>query len=176
MKRTGFKRLTYAELIEKQEKAKLKPKIKPKKKKSNANILKRAKVVLWELCKIFVRRRDGDTCFTCGKKGLSGSNQQTGHFIPSSVCGGYLRYDIRNLAVQCYSCNINAGGNGAIFNQHLRVKYGNEFVDQIFQDKEKTIKLDIIYVESLIEEYRQALLLPEKELFKYTLAFRTTTQ
>lgn len=141
-------------------------------KTSPAQQLKRAREKLWEVCKQLVRKRDGDRCFICGKAGLVGSNWHTGHFIPSSVCGGYLRYDIRNLASSCYACNINLGGNGALFNQRLRSVYGDEHVERIFEDRQKTIKLDLIYLTELTNEYRLVMERDPTFLYHYTLAFR----
>jgi hypothetical protein len=35
--------------------------------------------------------------------------------FPKAWCGYRMKYDLRILATQCYYCNINLGGNGAIF-------------------------------------------------------------
>jgi len=93
--------------------------MKSKKKQPTPSQLKKK---LWELCKQACREQYGNVCYTCGRTGLEGSGWHTGHFIPSSVCGALLRYDLRNLRPQCYSCNINAGGNGAIFSKRMDEK------------------------------------------------------
>ena len=110
--------------------------------------------LLWIECKRLVRQRDGNKCFTCGATGLKGSNQQTGHFIPSSTCGAFLRYDLRNLAIQCARCNLWGGGEGALFYKNMVKKHGQEYVDQIFKDKNKIVKARDFYVERLLE-YRK---------------------
>ncbi len=90
---------------------------------------------LWELCKQEIRAKYGNTCFTCSKTGLKGSDWHTGHFIPSSVGGAWLRYDLRNLRPQCYNCNINAGGNGAIYYQRMVATVGQVAVDQLMSER-----------------------------------------
>jgi hypothetical protein len=91
--------------------------VKKRKKKSD---LQKLKEKLWELCKQITRATYGNTCYTCGKAGLEGSNWHTGHFISSSICSTALRYDLRNLRPQCYNCNINKSGNWLAFEYHLR--------------------------------------------------------
>ncbi len=100
---------------------------------------------LWVECKRIVRdiykRGDGTyNCYTCPQTNLTGSNCQTGHFIPKSVCGAFLKYDLRNLRIQCFRCNCNLSGNGAIFYRNMVRDEGQEYVDQLFLDKQKSIK------------------------------------
>jgi len=137
------------------------------KRKSKTPIAK-LKNTLWELCKSIVRRRDGNTCFICGKKDLEGAGWHTGHFIPSSTCGAFLRYNLRNLHSSCYYCNINLGGNGALFLLRLEEEYGREFVDQIIRDKNISIKADILFYQKTIEEYIELDKLDQEELQEYT--------
>lgn len=111
---------------------------------------------LWELCRALIKNKYGSTCFTCGKKRLLKSNRHTGHFIPKAACGAYLKYDLRNLRPQCYHCNINLGGNGAEFYKNLVEKEGQEYVDQLFLDKQKTVKAMDHYL-MLIDKYTEML-------------------
>lgn len=112
---------------------------------------------LWELCKQLIRELYGNECFTCGRIGLSGSNWHTGHFLPSSTCGAYLRYDLRNLRPQCYACNIHLGGNGAAFYKAMVEDVGQKEVDQIFKDKQKIVKVDRAFYETRIKSYTKVL-------------------
>jgi 5-methylcytosine-specific restriction endonuclease McrA len=128
--------------------------MKRRKKKSN---LKKLKDRLWELCKQITRLKYGNVCYTCGARRLSGSNWQTGHFIASSVCGAYLRYDLRNLRIQCMRCNIHAGGNGAIYYEKMVEREGQKYVDKLFKDKQKIIKADALWFQSKIDEYTSIL-------------------
>lgn len=127
------------------------------KRKSRTEVAK-LKDKLWELCKQITRKRyerdDGTwTCYTCKKHLVYGKDAHTGHFIPSAVGGAFLRYDLRNLRVQCYNCNINLGGNGSYFYNQLVVDEGQQYVDKLFQDKHITIKADAWWFKQKIEEY-----------------------
>ena len=108
---------------------------------------KKLKDELWNECKRIIRARyikdDGTwDCFTCGKRIDEPVKAQTGHFLPGSTCGAYLRYDLRNLRIQCYNCNINQGGAGADYYRRLQETEGQEYIDQIYKDKHVTVKAD----------------------------------
>lgn len=114
--------------------------------------------LLWIECRriadfLFVSKDGKYYCFTCGCH-IEGGNKQLGHFIPSSVCGAFLRFDVyRNLRWQCMRCNVHAGGNGAIYYENLVKENGQEYVDQIMKDKQKSVKAYDFYVE-LLAKYR----------------------
>lgn len=131
---------------------------KPKKRRKGSTDIKKAKTKLWELCKQLTRKTYGNTCYTCGKKGLAGSSWQTGHFIASSIGGTYLRYDLRNLRPQCYRCNIDFSGNGAVFYRLLVGDCGQEYVDELFRDKERIVKADLPFYLGKIAEYEKLLI------------------
>lgn len=105
------------------------------KKKPKVVPLDRVENKLWALCKRIIRKTYGNTCYTCGKKDLSGIKWQTGHYIPRSVCGAYLKYDLRNLRPQCVRCNKWLGGNWVSFRERLILLEGEAYVDQIHEDK-----------------------------------------
>lgn len=111
-----------------------------------------AKKKLWKLCKEIVRKKYGNVCYTCDRGNLVGSNWHTGHMIPKSVCGAYLKYDIRNLRPQCYHCNINLGGNGAEFLRRMIEREGQSYVDNLYRQKNQ-IYPESIRVKELTEEY-----------------------
>lgn len=136
---------------------------------------KKLKEELWELCKKIVRARDGNVCIICGKSNLEGSGWHTGHFLPSSTCGAYLRYDLRNLHSSCYNCNINLGGNGAMFYKILVSKFGQDFVDRLFVDKQKIIKADEIFYNSKINEYEKIQDWDKDKLLNYTKGDTSTS-
>jgi hypothetical protein len=137
------------------------------KRKSTTPVAK-LKAKLWELCKQIVRKRDGNVCVSCMKGELEGANHHTGHLIPSAACGAFLRYDLRNIHSQCYHCNINLGGNGAMFYKRLVDIYGQEFVDGIFRDKQIVIKADVTFYSKKIAEYEELINLSQKKLQAYT--------
>ena len=79
-------------------------------------------------------------CYTCGKVITSKSDAHTAHLIPRSTCGAFLKYDLRNLRVCCMACNVWLGGNGAIFYRNMVEREGQQYVNQLFLDKQKTVK------------------------------------
>lgn len=136
-------------------------------KKSKPIPVSRLKNKLWELCKQITRKTyanpDGSwNCFTCGQRLDEPYKAQTGHFIPSSTCGAYLRYNLRNLRIQCYFCNINCGGNGAVFYERLVQEKGQKYVDELMRDKNKITKADVIFYLNLIEQYEKELALTSR--------------
>lgn len=136
--------------------------------KKSKTPLAKAKAKLWKVLKQLLDIRDGDVCISCGTSGLVGANKHGGHFIPSSSCGGNLRYDLRNVFNQCATCNLFRNGAGAEYTLALQKKFGNEFVEKIIADKQLGIKLDVIYVDSLREYYESLLTMNKKELIKLT--------
>lgn len=129
----------------------------PLKRKSKSNIRK-LQDELWKECRRVTMDRylckDGrHYCFTCDKP-IESSNRQLGHFIPNSVGGALLRYNLDNLRLQCYYCNINLGGNGSEFYRRLVKEKGQEYVDYLFRLKTQTIKAEDHYNE-LLNTYKQ---------------------
>lgn len=110
--------------------------------------------LLWEHCRRITKARyikDGKYyCFTCGKP-IEKSNCQLGHFIPNSVGGALLRYNLDNLRLQCYYDNINLGGNGAVFYKNLLEEKGQAHIDKLFQLKGQTCKAIDLYKELLLQ-------------------------
>ena len=124
--------------------------------------IKQLKKILWELCKQITRKRYQNkngtwNCYTCGRLIDEPTKAQTGHFIPSGSCGAFLRYDLRNLRIQDYFCNINQGGNGAEFYKRMVEEVGQKTVDEIFKDKQKVVKADVLFYEKKIKEYKELL-------------------
>ena len=128
-----------------------------KRTKRPKNPLKKARKELWELCKQIIRKKYGNTCYTCDAKNLAGSNWHTAHFIARSICGLYLRYDLRNLRPGCYRCNISLAGNGAAFYRRLVDIEGQTYVDGIFADKNRAQKETLAFYQDLILHYQQLL-------------------
>lgn len=158
MKRTPFKRKsTPAPFLTKPRKGLKRGRLKKVSKQSISKLQR----ILWELCKQITRHRyrkkDGTwCCFTCGRVIDEAWKAQTGHGIPKASLGAYLKYDLRILRVQDYWCNINLGGNGAEFYRKLVEELGQEEVDKIYQDRQKTVKAYDHY-QSLITQYQKEL-------------------
>ncbi len=108
------------------------------KKRKVKSPLSKLKKQLWQLCREITIKRDGSDCFTCPSKALEGSNRQLGHFISSSICSTELRYDLNNLRIQCYSCNINKSGNWLAYENRLLKENGEDFVKELKARNELT--------------------------------------
>lgn len=128
----------------------------PKRRKKTTDTA-RLKKELWELCKKLTRLRYGNVCYTCDAYPLSGGNWHTAHFVASSVCGAFLRYDLRNLRPGCYRCNVSLAGNGAVYYRRMVEREGQAYVDQIFADKERVTKLTPEFLREKIAEYKAIL-------------------
>lgn len=92
-------------------------------------------------------------CYTCNSGPLEGANCQLGHFLHRSTCGAFLKYDMRNLRFQCFMCNLRRGGMGAEFGERLAREHGQEYVDELFRDKQRTTK-DYDHYVQLLEQYK----------------------
>ena len=114
---------------------------------------------LWELCKRITRKRYKH-CYTCPQRDLVGANAQTGHYYPKGALGAKLKYDLRILRLQCYNCNINFGGMGAVYRENMKREIGAEAEQKLYNEcassKGKPIKARDYYIK-LIEEYRKLL-------------------
>ena len=106
--------------------------------------IKKIQELLWQECRRIVKVRFGNLCYTCGKK-IEGKNWQCGHIIPKKICH-HMKYDLRILRPQCYFCNINLGGNGAIGIYKMIAEHSMAYVDEIFEDYfYKRVKVDLEY-------------------------------
>lgn len=114
--------------------------------------------LLWQECRRIIKAeyiKDGKYyCYTCGKE-IEGSNCQLGHFIPNSVGGALLRYNLDNLRLQCYYDNINLGGNGSEFYRKLVEEKGQSFVDALFKLKNQGTVNAIDHYKKLLKDYSQ---------------------
>lgn len=109
---------------------------------------------LWKHCKRIVRKTYGNKCYTCDQTGLVGSNWHTGHLFAKASIGAFLKYDLRVLRPQCMNCNINLGGNGANFYRRMLVIEGEEYMNQLERDKQKTVKAYDHY-QRILSEYEK---------------------
>ena len=81
-------------------------------------------------------RSGGDICFTCSVY-VEGKNKQCGHFISRRHMA--TRFELDNLRIQCYRCNIWLNGNGAEFSIRLIKEIGLIRVEELVK-KSRTIK------------------------------------
>lgn len=125
------------------------------KKRSKRNSLASYKKKLWKVFSQYIKLRDGPQCFVCGKTGLKGQNWHVGHCIPKAAGGLLLYFHEQNNHSCCYFCNINLGGNGAVYNQRIREVYGNEMMDELLRLRGRVVKWTREDYEDLIAEYKR---------------------
>lgn len=123
----------------------------------------------------FIRRRDGidgeirGYCFDCGHY-AEGQQFQAGHFEPSGSCGALLRFHPHNMHGQRGGCNMKFQQETVKIAYTLAMlrKYGAEYVDFLRSLKNKTIKADIIFYQTLLDLYKAG---DEKAIIDYLHSF-----
>lgn len=95
-----------------------------------AETISKHKKRAWTVFSKFIRKRDKGICISCGKIAM-GSGYHAGHFIAGSICGVSLYFSEINVNGQCYFCNINLGGNGALYALSLQRKYGIDIIEKL---------------------------------------------
>lgn len=141
MKRSGFKQKPTVPM----KRGKLKKKSKQK--------ISTIQNKIWEHCKRIIRGAYGNTCYTCRRTGLEGSNWHTGHLWAKASLGAFLKYDLRILRPQCYDCNINKGGMGADFYLRMCEESTPQFMEQLKKDRQVEVRAYDHYM-MLLEKYK----------------------
>jgi hypothetical protein len=90
-------------------------------------------------------------CFTCG--GFFTLRQiDCGHYIGREHMG--TRWEERNTAPQCHTCNRFREGQKDIFAQNLQKKYGIGILEWLNDKKNKITQFSSNDLEDMIEEYK----------------------
>lgn len=123
----------------------------PKKKKS----LSKLREKLWTFTSKYVRLSAADadgycSCVTCGLV-RHWKEMQAGHFIAKAQ-GNATAWDLRNIHVQCYRCNINLGGNGAEYYPFMIATYGQDVVDELRALSHTSVKLYASDYDDMIDD------------------------
>ncbi len=118
---------------------------------------------IWELCRQIATILYPSDCYTCARTNLTGSNRQLGHLWAKASLGAFLKYDIRILRWQCYNCNINRGGAGADFYARLLQEKGQDFMNQLQEDRKISVNAYDFYV-GLLGRYERYLAELESDL------------
>lgn len=134
--------------------------------------LQKLKTKLEKVCHDYIRARDSvmvggfcGHCFDCGKWS-EGQHFQAGHFHPSGSSGAILRYHPHNIHGQASGCNMAFQQERVKINYTLAMinKYGKNYVEKLGQLKQKTIKADCIFYQTMIDLYNEG---NEKKIIKY---------
>lgn len=116
---------------------------------------------LWELMSTYIRSTStmvGSTthgaCYTCCKVIDLKYECDVGHCYPK---GGYeaLRFDTRNLRIQCKGCNLHKQGEQVEFIRLLRVELGDAEVDQMHSIRRDVVKRSRSWYLEEIEKYKE---------------------
>lgn len=145
MKRGTFKRKPISEQ---------KPMKRTKLKKVSKKPISKIQRELWQECRRVADIFYKPDCYTCNAKNLTAGNKQLGH-VPwaKASLGAYLKYDMRVLRWQCMRDNIHLGGMGAEAYKRMLREEGKAYMEQLEQDRQKTVKAYDHYVE-LLEYYK----------------------
>lgn len=131
---------------------------KPRKalRKKSKEPISRLQRKVWALCREIALIKYPHNCYTCPAKNLEGSNRQLGHMWAKASLGAYLKYDMRVLRWQCFSCNLHKGGMGADFWVNMVRENGQEYMDKLKAERQITVRAYEHY-QSLIPLYEQEL-------------------
>jgi hypothetical protein len=134
--------------------------------------LQKLKDELYRVSHTYIRQRDSlndyeiaGNCFDCGRYAFGG-NFQAGHFIPDASGGAVLRYHPQNMHGQAGGCNMKFQQETVKINYTFAMlkKYGKKRVEQLRKLKNKVVKADEIFYQTLIDLYKKK---DEKAIIKY---------
>ena len=108
----------------------------------------------------YIRLRDaGKFCISCGKKPLK---ENAGHFYNANNHWS-VRFDERNVHLQCEHCNTYLSGNLIYYRENLLTKIGIEEFESLSAEAMKTRKFTIEELKEIIATYKKKI----KELELY---------
>lgn len=113
---------------------------------------------VWDLCRKITFKVHGTNCYTCSQRNLVGRNCHCGHMWPKGAAGALLKYNLDILRPQCYQCNMNYGGRGAVFLEKMAKEVGPEKMQKLFdlklQDSKGQTRATEHYL-MLLEKYHE---------------------
>ena len=110
-----------------------------------------------KLISILVRKGSSDfsgycRCYTCGKVN-KWERMQCGHFVGRS--NNILRYDLRNLRVQCEACNIWKHGNLYEYGKRLDEECGYGTADSLISEGREKKQFTVSELKELCEKFNK---------------------
>lgn len=124
--------------------------------KQRKTSLAAAKRKLWAVMSAYIKKRDGNTCISCGAKGLSGHNWHAGHLFSAGQYAS-IRYNELNVRSQCSRCNIFLRGNVHEYIAALK-RIGQESVyHHLDALKRVQVQWRVPQLEALREDYQRKL-------------------
>ena len=102
----------------------------------------------------YIRERDkGNVCISCQKKPLK---ENAGHFFNANNHWS-VRFDERNVHLQCEHCNTYLSGNLIYYRENLIKKIGLEEFEKLSVKAKETRKFSKEELKEIIEVYRNKL-------------------
>lgn len=107
----------------------------------------------------YIRQRDSDSdgygeCITCGKR-IHWKEGQAGHFVSRKA--SKLRFDERNVNLQCVGCNVFKYGEQWVHGKEIDRKYGDGVADELMSQRHTTHKFTTTELEQIIEYAKEGL-------------------
>ncbi len=100
----------------------------------------------------YIRLRDaGNLCVSCQKKPLK---ENAGHFYNANNHWS-VRFDERNVHLQCEHCNTYLSGNLIYYRENLLKKIGIEEFENLSAEATKTRKFTIEELKEIIATYKK---------------------
>lgn len=99
------------------------------------------KKYLWIIFSKYIRLRDKGVCISCGMMDEV-KNMDAGHYKPRTA-GLSLFFDERNVNCQCKKCNRTLNGNLTKYAFALKIKYGEEILNELEEKVNEKIKISI---------------------------------
>ena len=100
----------------------------------------------------YIRLRDaGNVCISCQKKPLK---ENAGHFYNANNHWS-VRFDERNVHLQCEHCNTYLSGNLIYYRENLLTKIGIEEFENLSAEAMKTRKFTIDELKEIIATYKK---------------------
>jgi hypothetical protein len=100
----------------------------------------------------YIRLRDqGKNCISCGKKP---KKENAGHFYSAGTHTA-VRFNERNVHLQCEHCNTFLSGNLLNYREKLLIKLGFDEFERLSVDAMKTRKYTREELKEIIELYKQ---------------------
>lgn len=126
------------------------------KKKKKAPTLSALENKLDQLFSRYIRLSSADaggtvSCVTC-RKLMHWKESQCGHWVKRQHRA--VRWDERNVGVQCPRCNHFMGGAQDEFSRHIITRHGLEAHDELLRLKHTVFKVNRGFLEELIDTYK----------------------
>lgn len=97
--------------------------------------------------KLIRKRDEGNGCICCGR---DDDTLSAGHYL-SIGSRPDLRFNLINVNMQCYVCNVELHGNQSVYREKLIEKYGLEEIEKLERHERRSISLEQKYNEAIRE-------------------------